>query len=156
MEGIENLCKRIGQRWTIDLTKVEYKGAYNEADVRKYERDGHHVLIMFDGKNDNVYISKKTDGLVREPLGTWNRNVKLFPYEQNQKIWDRNIRWWFKQAISDNEYIDDLLSIFPDQDVLKIMGEARDELASFEVKNYGGRKGQRTSNIEEFLMNKFK
>jgi hypothetical protein len=156
MEGIENICKRNGQRWYLDLTKVSYRGVCDESEMRRLERNGHHVLVMFDGKQDNVYITKKTDGLLREPAELWHRELKLFPYEPVQKVWVRNVRWWFDEAMKDAEYMDDLTSLFPDVDVKQKMVEVMNELSSYEVKSYGGRKGKRTSNIDDFLMNTLK
>jgi len=155
MEGIENICKRIGQRWEVDLTKIKYVADCDESDMKRYERLGHHILIMFDGVKRNVYITKHTDGLLREPCDVWTRECKIFPYETNQKVWERNVRWWFSEAKKNNDYIDDLLSLFPSADALKVMDDACNLLCSFEVKNYGGRKGQRTSDIDGFLMEHF-
>ena len=149
MEGIENLCKRVGQCWYIDLTKVEYK-KIEKHEIEEYEKKGHHILIMFDGRMNNIYVSKETDGMLREPSKTWNKNITIFPYERNQNIWERNIGWWFDNATSDNEYIDELKSIYPDIHVEKELARIKKELMDMKTKN--GKKGQRTSKIAQYVI----
>lgn len=171
-----NLIKKLtpNSQWiSIDLDELEILGGENKEGIEDTIKEnldaGHALITITSGGKKITYMSKETDGLVRDMEqylkdNEFNHMLHLDNTIPSQSLWEDNVYLWYEKAIEDDEFkakinakAQEALTTEPKKgndpfDLVKILEESRNWLATRELGKRGST-GQRKSAICQFITN---
>lgn len=143
---------RKGLRWTVDTRNLEI---ISPDKVEDMEASGYETITLMSEHGEVCYVSPKNDGYIRDMFSvkTWHKNIKVYPYEANQAVWEANVREWFRLARKNPKYIARLNLIWGGKlDIDSALAQAEDCMTSFKMKSKS-KKGERNGELNNWLHN---